>query len=121
MTGNIPSYQERTQNIRQHTSKIHQALPELMKSFYGLSKTSSTTGALDTKTKELIALAIAVAVRCDDCIAFHTQSALKEGATRAEIMEMLGVTIFMGGGPSLMYAAHVIEAMEEFQTLSTQE
>lgn len=103
---------ERMSHIRGYASQLSAALPEVMKSFYGLSKASTAAGELDTKTKELIALAIAVATHCDDCILFHTHSALKAGATYAEIMDMLGVAVFMGGGPSLMYASHVLEVME---------
>ena len=88
----------------------------MMKGFYALSRASSAPGALDTKTKELLALAIGVATHCDGCIAFHTQAALTAGATRAEILETLGVTVMMGGGPSLMYATHVMEALEQFST-----
>lgn len=106
---------EQMKHIRGYTSKLSTALPDLMKNFYALSKASSEPGALDAKTKELIALAISVATHCDDCIAFHTHSALKVGATKAEILEMLGVNVFMGGGPALMYATHVIEAVEELQ------
>ena len=109
------AYADQVQAIRGYTAKFSNALPDLMKSFYGLSKASSTAGQLDTKTKELIALAIAVATHCDDCIAFHTHAALKAGASKDEILEMLGVNVFMGGGPALMYATHVMAAMEEFQ------
>lgn len=109
------SYPQKTRHIKSYTAKISKAIPEVMEHFYGLTKAASTSNALDTKTKELIALAIAVATRCDDCIAFHTQAALRAGATEEEIMETLGVTIQMGGGPSLMYATHVVEAMEQFQ------
>lgn len=110
------SYREQIEQIRGYTSKISKALPEVMKSFYALSRSSSTPGALDPKIKELIALAIGVATHCDGCIAFHTKAALKAGASPEEILEMLGVTIAMGGGPSLMYATHVVEAMEEFES-----
>jgi AhpD family alkylhydroperoxidase len=109
------TYHERMQHVRSYTSQLSQALPDLMKNFYALSKSSSTPGELDAKTKELIALAISVAIHCDDCIAFHTHSALKAGATKAEIQETLGVAVFMGGGPALMYATHVMEAVEEMQ------
>jgi AhpD family alkylhydroperoxidase len=102
-------------HIRSYTGQLSTAVPEVMKSFYALSKASSASGALETKTKELIALAIAVAIHCDDCIAFHTHSALQAGVTKAEILEMLGVAVFMGGGPALMYATHVMEAIEELQ------
>lgn len=109
-------YPEQAEHIKAYTRKISAELPELMKAFYALSQSSSAPGALDTKTKELIALAIGVADRCDGCIAFHTQSALKAGASKSEIMETLGVNVLMGGGPALMYAAHVVEAMEQFQS-----
>lgn len=108
------TYPEQTKHIKKYTSQIRTALPEVMKAFYALGQNASASGAIDAKTKELIALAIGVATHCDNCIAFHTQAALKAGATRDEIMETLGVTIYMGGGPSLMYAAHVVEAIEEF-------
>jgi AhpD family alkylhydroperoxidase len=71
-------------------------------------------GALDSKTKELIALAIAVAIRCDGCVAFHAQAAVKQGATREEVMETMGMAIYMGAGPSLMYAAQAVEAFDQF-------
>ncbi|MEZ5890398.1 MAG: carboxymuconolactone decarboxylase family protein [Xanthobacteraceae bacterium] len=61
---------------------------------------------MDTKTKELIAVAISVAIRCDDCIAFHVQAAIERGATREEIFETLAMAIYMGAGPSVMYASH---------------
>jgi AhpD family alkylhydroperoxidase len=109
------SYTEQMKHIRSYTSKFSTALPDVMKSFYSLNKASSAPGVLDSKTKELIALAISVAIHCDDCIAFHTHSALKAGATKEEILETLGVTVFMGGGPALMYATHVMEAVEELQ------
>lgn len=106
---------EQMKHIRGYTGKLSTALPDVMKNFYALSKASSASGALDSKTKELIALAISVAIHCDDCIAFHTNSALQAGATKDEIIEMLGVNVFMGGGPALMYATHVMEAVEELQ------
>jgi AhpD family alkylhydroperoxidase len=88
---------------------------ETMQAFTALHRAATRPGALDAKTKELIALAIGVAARCEGCIAFHTHDALRAGATEAEILEALGVAVLMGGGPSVMYATHVIEAMQEFQ------
>ncbi|NVK42570.1 MAG: carboxymuconolactone decarboxylase family protein [Oceanospirillaceae bacterium] len=85
-----------------------------MKAFWELHTTAVADGALDTKTKELIALAISVATRCDDCIAHHTYDALAAGATRDEIADALGVAILMGGGTSVVYATHAIEALEQF-------
>ena len=117
ITNNAITYPEQTKHIKKYTSQIRTALPEVMKDFYSLGKNASASGTLNAKTKELIALAIGVATHCDNCIAFHTQAALKAGATREEIMETLGVTIYMGGGPSLMYAAHVVEAIEQFEQI----
>jgi AhpD family alkylhydroperoxidase len=85
-----------------------------MKSFNDLGRAATAAGTLDAKTKELIALALSVAARCDPCIGFHMQTLVKLGATRQEIDETLGVTTYMGGGPSLMYAANAIAAFEEF-------
>jgi len=87
--------------------------PEVMKGFSALAQAALKPQALDAKTKELIALGISVAVRCDDCIGFHVKAALGHGATRAEIMETLGMANYMGAGPSAMYASHVLDAYEQ--------
>jgi AhpD family alkylhydroperoxidase len=65
--------------------------------------------------KELMATAIAVSTRCDGCIGFHVRALVRLGATREQINEMLAVTVYMGGGPSLMYAAEVLNAFDEFK------
>lgn len=88
--------------------------PEVMKSFSAMASAATANGALDAKTKELIALGIAVAIRCDGCVAFHAQAAVKHGASRDEIMETMGLSIYMGAGPSLMYAAQAVEAYDQF-------
>jgi len=67
--------------------------PEVMKNFSAMATAATAGGALDTKTKELLAMAIAVAIRCDGCIAFHAKAALQNGATREEIMETMGLAI----------------------------
>jgi AhpD family alkylhydroperoxidase len=74
--------------------------------------------ALDNKTKELLALGISVAVRCDPCVAFHAEAAVKQGASREEILETVGIAIYMGGGPSVMYAAKALEAFDRFAVSS---
>jgi AhpD family alkylhydroperoxidase len=71
--------------------------------------------ALDAKAKELIALGIAVAVRCDDCIALHVKAAVERGASKEEVSETLGMAIYMGAGPSVMYASHALEAFAQFE------
>ena len=87
---------------------------EVMKGFAAIAQAALKPGALDGKTKELIALAISVAVRCDDCIAFHAKAAVERGATREEILETLGMAIYMGAGPSVMYASHALGAATQF-------
>jgi AhpD family alkylhydroperoxidase len=89
--------------------------PEVMKGFTAIAQAALKANALDLKTKELIALAIGVAVRCDDCIAFHVKAAVNAGATKDEVMETLGMAIYMGAGPSAMYAAHAAEAFAQFE------
>jgi AhpD family alkylhydroperoxidase len=84
-----------------------------MKAFGDLGRAATAEGALDKKTMELIALALSVAVPCDPCIGFHTQTPAKLGATRQEVDETLGVAICMGGSPSLMHAASAIKAFDE--------
>ncbi|MEQ1615957.1 MAG: carboxymuconolactone decarboxylase family protein, partial [Hyphomicrobiaceae bacterium] len=91
--------------------------PEVMKGFSGMAQAALQTKALDTKTKELIALAIGVATRCDDCIAFHAKAAVDQGASQDEIFETLGMAIYMGAGPSVMYAAHALDAYNKFAEL----
>jgi AhpD family alkylhydroperoxidase len=81
-----------------------------------LHHAAAADGVLNAKVKELIALAIAVNVRCDGCIAFHVNDALEAGATREEILEALGVAILMGGGPAMMYAVDALEALKQFES-----
>ena len=92
--------------------------PEVMKHFSGMAAAATAGGALGSKTKELLAIAIAVAIRCDGCIAFHAKAAMQHGATRDEIMETMGLAIYMGAGPSLMYAAQAVEAFDQFSAQS---
>ena len=87
-----------------------------MKGFSSIAQAALEPRALDAKTKELIALAIGIAVRCDDCIAFHVKAAIDHGATREEVLETLGMAIYMGAGPSAMYASHALEAFTQFST-----
>jgi len=90
-------------------------IPETMSAFSELHKSGTAEGALSKMTKELIALGIAITVRCDGCIAFHVSDALKAGASRAEIVETIGVAIMMGGGPSVVYGCEAFEALKQFE------
>ena len=106
-------YKERTQRVSESLRKFRADMPEVMKGFNALAQSSLQDGVLDHKTKELIALCLGVAGHCDACIGFHMQALVKAGATKAEIEEALAVAVYMGGGPSLMYAADALTAFEQ--------
>jgi AhpD family alkylhydroperoxidase len=108
------SYPDTTRRISGHLRSLRKDIPDVMQGFSALAQGASKPGALDKKTKELIALGIAIATRCDGCIGFHTEALIKLGATRAEFVETLGTAIYMGGGPSAMYAADAMGAWEQF-------
>jgi AhpD family alkylhydroperoxidase len=109
------NYSELTKRISGDIRKLRKDIPDTMQAFSALAQAATRDGALDKKTKELIALALGVAARCDGCIGFHTEALVRLGATRQEVEETLGMAIYMGGGPSLMYAADAIAAYEQFQ------
>lgn len=107
-------YKQITREISQNLLPLRQSTPAVMKGFGELSQAAMTAGALDAKTKELLALAIGVAARCDGCIGFHTKALVRLGATEAEVHEALGVAIYMGGGPAAMYAAAAVDSFRQF-------
>jgi AhpD family alkylhydroperoxidase len=107
------NYKEITGNISESLAKLRKEIPDVMNGFYSLAQASTKEGALDKKTKELIALALGIAAHCDGCIGFHVQALVKLGVTRQELLETLGMAVYMGGGPSLMYAAEALQAFEE--------
>jgi AhpD family alkylhydroperoxidase len=94
---------------------VRRGAPDAVKAFSALATAATAAGALDTKVKELIALAISIAVRCDGCVGFHTKASLGHGATREEILEVIAMAIYMGGGPSFIYGAQALEAFDQFQ------
>lgn len=94
--------------------EVRTGSPDTMKAFSALARAAIEPKALDGKTKELLALGIAVATRCDPCIAFHAEAAVRQGATRDEVMETMGMAVYMGAGPSVMYAAQAVEAFDQF-------
>lgn len=108
------SYRDITRSTSASLTKLRAGIPEVTKGFSAMAQAASKSGALDSKTKELMALALGVAAHCDACIGFHMQALVRLGASRAEIEEALGMAVYMGGGPSLMYAADAISAYEEF-------
>jgi len=108
------NYQELTGRLSATINTLRKDKADVMRGFSSMASAAMADAALDRKTKELMALAIGVAGHCKGCIGFHVQSLVKLGVSKAEIEDTLGVAIYMGGGPSLMYAAEALKAFDEF-------
>ncbi len=106
-------YKDIIQDSNSALAKLRKEIPDVMSGFSALAQAATKDGALDKKTKELIAVALAVAARCDGCIGLHMQALIKLGATRAELLETLSMSVYMGGGPSAVYAADALKAFDE--------
>ena len=100
-------------DINSALAPFRKSQSEVMKGFAQLAQASMAEGSISTKNKELIALAIGVTQKCSGCIGFHTKALYKLGATRLELEEMLGIAVYMGGGPALMYAAEALSAWDK--------
>ena len=110
----MKNYQEIVVRISTHLATLRKDRPDLMDGFSQLSGAATKEGVLSAKTKEMIAMALGVAARCDGCIGFHAKALVKLCTTKQELEEILGMAIYMGGGPSLMYAADALMAFEQF-------
>lgn len=93
---------------------LNAEIPETVKGFGMMGKAAKADGALSEKTKEFIALGIAIATRCDSCIGFHVRSLVRLGATREELCEALSMATYMGGGPSYAFSAKALKAYDQF-------
>ncbi len=111
------SYTEQYDHIKSVLRKLGGVSPDMIQHFGALHKSSTKSGALPNKTKELIALGISISIRCNECITYHLNDVIKAGATDEEIIETINVSVMMGGGPALMYATHAYEALREFRAL----
>ncbi len=100
---------------------IQEALPGVLESFMGFAQNVSQQTLISPKTKELMAVAVAVSIRCQPCITHHVRRALDLGATAAEILEACSVAVMMGGGPSVAYTSYVVQSLKDFQALPTSE
>ena len=95
-------------------AKLTRELRSPMSAFARLNSEALSPGALDAKTKQLIALGIGITTRCEGCIAYHVHDAIRAGATRQEILETIGVSIMMGGGPAVVFGCQALEALDQF-------
>jgi len=108
------NYIELHDHLEKQITNLGNELSGPMSGFARLHRKSVEDGVLTGKTKELIALAISVAIRCEGCIAYHVHDAIKAGAARPEIIEAIGVAIMMGGAPAVVYATYAMDAVEQF-------
>ncbi len=107
------SYKDRIQAMRGELRVLNKTVPETMAGFAALSKASKEAGPLTVKEREYVALGIAISQRCEPCISFHVEALMRAGARREELASVLGMAIQMGGGPSVMYAAHALACWDE--------
>ncbi len=110
----IDDWQEFVSQTDGKMAKARKGMPEVAKGFAELARAAIEPRALDSKTKELIALAVGITARCDGCLAYHARVAAKLGATREEILDVIGVSVYMGGGPSMIYGAEALSAYDCF-------
>jgi len=107
---------EELKKLESQMGQMGKEMPNIMSSFMKLDQECVKDGVLSHKTKELIALAIGITLRCKYCIQFHTAEAIKAGASRAEILEAASVSVFMGGGPAVAYAsAELLPLLDELK------
>lgn len=109
------SFVQITSDVSKGLEALRREAPDAMEGFGAMAKAALKEGALSALHKELIALAIGVASRCDACIGFHVKALIRLGVTREQLVETLAVCTYMGGGPVLMHAAEAIRAYDEFE------
>jgi AhpD family alkylhydroperoxidase len=109
MSENVKAFYEK---YKKDFGKMRQSMPDTVSGFQALFDATMKDGALSLKTKELIALAIGVAVRCEPCINLHVKKCLGAGATKEEILDAVSVCAMMQGGPSFTYLPYVLDALE---------
>jgi AhpD family alkylhydroperoxidase len=110
------NFRDLTQTVTRNLASLRTDSPDLMNAFSALARAATNDGALDKKTKELIALTLGVAAHCAECIGFHAKALVQLQASKAEVEEALGMAVYMGGGPSLMYASKALAAYDEFSS-----
>lgn len=107
-------YHALVEGMKAGIKDLQGSVPDLMKGFGHLGRAAYTDGVLSRKQKEMMSLSIAIASRCEGCIAWHTEAAMKAGMTRPELAELVGVAVHMGGGPSLTHGIEALEAFDSF-------
>lgn len=103
-------WNEYQKQIAANNAQIGRISHDILKGYRALSDAGKSTNLLGGKVRELIALAVSVTRQCDGCIITHTDAAIKEGATKEEIVEALGVAVAVNAGAALIYSTRVIDA-----------
>ena len=116
----MPQYTEVIKTLAEPTRSLRELSPEVWSGFNQMHAAAVAEGALSARTKELMALAIAVLKQCDGCIAYHAKAAARRGATPEEVAEALGVALLMDGGTASVYGPRAWEAYREFAARSAQ-
>jgi AhpD family alkylhydroperoxidase len=116
----MTDYIEYHRHLEERLVQLGQEIPGPMSGFARLHKKAVEDGALSGKIKEMMALAISISIGCEGCIAYHVHDAILAGATRQELMETIGVGLMMGGGPGSIYAAHAMDAIDQFLPASSE-
>ena len=109
---------QRANDVVTGVGLLRRAAPDTIKAFSALSAAATASHAIDTKTKELMALAIGVAVHCDGCVAYRTKMAHQQGASREEVVETVALAVYMGGGPAVVYGGDALRAYDQFSGTS---
>jgi len=109
------NWKETLSNLRATAGKFSDANPTVVTAYRQLNGALGANNALDAKTRELIALAVAVTTRCDGCISSHAAAAHEAAATKAEVAEALGTAIALNAGAAYVYSARGLEAFQQFE------
>ena len=96
-------------------AKLNKEIPDTFNGFNLMGKEAKKTGFIDEKTKEFVALGIAISTRCDSCIGLHVDALVKLGTTREEFTEILAMCSYMGGGPSITFSSKALEAFDQLK------
>ena len=102
--------------VNEAAAELTRSHPEAMKGFKALGAATYADGALTRNTKELIALALSIAARCDGCVAYHARRLSELGTDRQQVVEAVGIALQMGGGPSMVYGGEALRAFDSFAT-----
>jgi AhpD family alkylhydroperoxidase len=110
---------EKIRATKMQAAALFKAAPEPMRAFGSLMAAASKDGALDARTKELMALAIAIVSRCEGCLLHHVEAAMRHGADRQHIVETIAVSVEMGGGPATVYGGMALAAFDELSNAAS--